>query len=118
MPIVWNSDKTTYYDRGKKGYTKGDKIPQAIIERMGEETFKEYKNKGLIADVDIVVTPPAPSAPPQVDRDAKIVEARGLGLKPHYNAGIDKIQAMIDEHKAKNEFDIDDESSESDDKSD
>ena len=89
--MIWNSENSTYHDRGKRTYGHGDKIPAKVIEEMGKETLDEYMEKGWIVDGKAAV---------DAERDAKFAKAEGYGLKPHYKAGIPKLDDMIEEFEA------------------
>lgn len=89
----WNSKVTTYYDKGKRAYGFGDKIPSEVVIQMGKETLDEYVEKKLIAVED-------KEEAIGVERDLLIEKAEKLGLKPHYKAGIPKIKAMIEDIEA------------------
>ncbi len=88
--MIWNSDNSTYYDHGRKAYSKGDKLPAKVTEQMGKETLEEYKKKGLIVDGKTA---------DEAERNALLAKAEGYGLKPHYRAGIEKLQGMIKDHE-------------------
>lgn len=90
--LFWNSENSTYYDQGRRAYSRGDEIPDAVISQMGKETLDEYVEKGLIANK--ITKTEAETA----ERDALIAKAEIYGLKPHYKAGIGKLEAMIEEH--------------------
>lgn len=113
MPKIWNSDKETlYFDR--RPYTKGDKISEAVLDKMGEETVTEYEGKKLIITgkstkelkaeaAEAVKKANAETAKIEAEktkshRDDLMAKAKELGLKPRHNAGIGKIQQMIDAH--------------------
>lgn len=89
--MFWNSKTTTYYDRGRKAYGKGDEIPDEVIKGMGKETLNEYVDKGLIIDSKTAA---------ETERGVLFGKAEGLGLKPHYRAGIEKLRDMIEAHEA------------------
>lgn len=89
--MIWNLEHSTYYDHGRKAYSKGDEIPMAVIDQMGRETLDEYIEKGWIVDG---------KAAAEAERDALFEKAESLGLKPHYKAGIAKLGDMIAEHEA------------------
>ncbi len=91
--FFWNSKVTTYYDKGKRAYGFGDKIPSEVVSQMGKETLDEYVEKKLIAVED-------KEEAIGVERDLLIEKAEKLGLKPHYKAGIPKIKAMIEDIEA------------------
>jgi hypothetical protein len=89
--MIWNSKNNTYYDKGKKAYIFGDKLPEEVLNAMGGETLKEYVEKGWISDNVPAV---------DVKRESLLEKARGYGLKPHPNTGIAKLEAMIADHDA------------------
>ena len=89
--MIWNSENSTYYDKGKRAYGHGDKIPDKVVAEMGKETLDEYIEKGWIIDGKAAV---------EVERNGLFAKAEGLGLKPHYKAGIEKLEAMIADHEA------------------
>jgi len=114
---IWNSENTTYYDKGKKAYGNGDVLPPAVIAGMGEETFAEYSARGLIingtpsvavgapelktrTEADVIARKLVAEAEAEAQRKALLGEATDYGLKPHYKAGIPKLRAMIDDYKA------------------
>ena len=113
----WNSKLTTYYSRGRKAYGFGDKLPDEVIEQMGQETFDEYVEKGWIDDGKPLAEPepevetdlePEKVETPVTERGALFSTAESLGLKPHYRAGIVKLKEMIadyEEKEAENEPD-------------
>ena len=89
--MIWNSENSTYYDKGRRAYGHGDKIPDKVIAEMGKETLEEYMGKGWVVDGKVAV---------DAERDALFIKAEGLGLKPHYKAGIAKLKDMIEDHEA------------------
>ncbi len=88
--MKWNSKDSTYVDAGKKSYSFGDPIPPAAIESMGKPTVKEYTDKGWLLDDE---------AAAESERDTLFKYAKSLGLRPHYKAGVAKINEMIDDFK-------------------
>ena len=90
--MFWNSKNSTYYDKGKRAYGFGAFLPESVIEAMGEETLKEYTDKGLIAD--------QASAPDDNEREVLLEKAKSYGLKPHPRTGIAKLEAMIEDYEA------------------
>ena len=98
--MIWDSKNSTYYDKGRKAYCYGDEIPESVLESMGEETLKEYMEKGLISDN----AAPVGVAPVEDERDALMEKATGYGLTPHYRAGIPKLEAMIEDYEALQEL--------------
>ena len=100
--MFWNSKNTTYYDRGKKAYSFGDEIPDEVLEKMGQETFDEYVEKGWISDRKsaAVVEREALAA----KRKALFEKAINYGLKPHPQTGIPKLEAMIEDYEALQEL--------------
>ncbi|GAG62808.1 unnamed protein product [marine sediment metagenome] len=89
--MIWNKKNSTYYDKGKRAYGFGDKIPTTVIDEMGQETREEYMGKGRIIGGKVAA---------ETERDVLFAKAESLGLKPHYKAGIAKLQDMIEAHKA------------------
>ena len=115
--MIWNSKNSTYYDKGKKAYGFGDEIPDEVLEKMGQQTLEEYVDRGLIADEAAVkdalleqakeeekeVAPEPTTTKEEEDgnkRQDLLERARGYGLKPHYRAGIEKLEEMIEDHEA------------------
>ena len=112
--MKWNSKNSTYYDKGKKAYGLGDEIPDEVLEKMGQETFDEYVERGLIADDAIVekaiveeaesATEPEPIMTEEEvaenKRQALIERAKVYGLKPRLNTGIAKLEIMIEDYEA------------------
>ena len=96
--MIWNSKNTTMLHRGRKAYGFGDKIPASVIEQMGAGSVAEHIAKGRIVRDEPaakIVKPAAVS-----EKDALVEKTKGLGLKPHYNAGVVKLKAMIDDYEA------------------
>lgn len=91
--MFWNSENSTYYDKGKRAYNHGDEIPKAVIDGMGRETREEYMANGWIANS---ITRAEVEA---AERNDLFKEAESLGLKPHYKAGIAKLNDMIEEYQ-------------------
>lgn len=89
--MIWNKENSTYYDKGKRAYSFGDKIPDKVIAEMGKETLDEYMEKGWIVDG---------KAAAEAERDALFAKAESYGLKPHYKAGTAKLEAMIADYEA------------------
>ena len=90
--MIWNSENSTYYDKGKRAYGLGDELSAKVIDEMGKETLDEYVEKGWIANS---ITRAEVEA---AERNDLFKEAESLGLKPHYKAGIAKLSDMIEEH--------------------
>lgn len=88
--MIWNSENSTYYDKGRRAYGYGDEIPDEVLDQMGKETFDEYMEKGWIIDGKAVA---------EAERKALFAKAESLGLKPHYKVGIVKLEAMIADHE-------------------
>ena len=109
--MIWNSKTSTYFDKGRKPYGFGDEIPESVIESMGQQTFDEYVDRGLIADETAAkdalleqakeekkeVIPEQSKADLQKDL---LEQARDYGLKPHPKTGIAKLEAMIEDYGA------------------
>lgn len=98
--MFWISKNSTYYDKGKKAYSCGDEIPDEILESMGEETFDEYVEKGLIgegiADVEEVdVIEESKEEKAERERNIMFERAKLYGLKPHPKTGIVKLYKMV-----------------------
>lgn len=91
--MKWNSKNATYYDKGKKAYGFGEDLP----EDMDEDTVKEYKSKGLIAEN---VNAESEKDIAEKERQSLLDHAKDLGLKPHPRTGTEKLNAMIDYEKA------------------
>lgn len=89
--MIWNKKNSTYNDHGKRAYGHGDEIPAKVIDEMGKETLDEYIEKGWIVDG---------KAAAEAERDVLFAKAEGLGLRPHYKAGIAKLNDMIADHEA------------------
>lgn len=117
--MKWNSKNSTYYDKGKKAYGFGDEIPDEVLEKMGQETFDEYLEKGWIddgtaaAEAKVKAEAAAESkvaakkeaeAKVESERDVLMEKAKGYGLTPHYRAGIPKLEAMIEDYEALQEL--------------
>lgn len=118
--VTWNKKDSTYYDRGRKAYGFGEEIPEKVLIAMGQETAEEFKAKGwlklrpavveevakeVIETVQITTVPPPVDEPVETDEE-KLKrlreEAIALELKPHHNAGAEKLQQMIDDHNKDN----------------
>ena len=124
MKVTWNKKDATYYDRGRKAYGFGDEIPKKVLEAMGEETAEEYMAKGFLkpglveteeknekvvletvqgtTEHETVETDEGTTIKLEFTIDDLKEKAVSLGLKPHHNAGIEKIQEMIDEAEEQN----------------
>lgn len=100
--MIWNSKATTYYDKGRRAYTKGDTIPDKVLDQMGKKTRDEYIKHGLISDPK--KTESAGEEASELKRKALFLKAEKLGLKPHYKAGIQKLEAMLEEYEALQEL--------------
>lgn len=87
--FIWSKKNSTYYDRGSRPYEVGDEIPDAVILEMGKETVNEYEKNGWISEDDL-----------EKERLALLEKANGLGLKPHYKLGIEKLNILIDDFNA------------------
>jgi len=111
--MIWNSKTTTYYSKGRKAYGIGDRLPADVIEQMGEETFADYIKKGWIDDGKLaakakveaeakakVTAEKEAEANAEAERNILLEKAIGYGLKPHYRAGIAKLEEMIDDYEA------------------
>ena len=107
--MLWISKNSTYYDKGKKAYGCGDKIPGEVLESMGKETLDEYIEKGLIGDSladfeeeeeTIREDPEDPEAVAERERLAMLERAKVYGLKPHPKTGIVKLSAMVEDFEA------------------
>ena len=90
--MKWNCKNSTYYDKGKKAYGFGDDLPS----NMDEDTVKEYKAKGLIAEK---VNAESEKDIAEKERLALLDHAKDLGLSPHPRTGIEKLNTMIDDAK-------------------
>lgn len=88
--MIWNSENSTYYDKGRRAYAYGDEIPDEVLDQMGKETLDEYTERGWIIDG---------KAAAEVERKVLFAKAESLGLKPHYKVGIVKLEAMIADHE-------------------
>ena len=86
--MLWNLENSTYYDKGKRAYGHGDKIPEKVIAEMGKDTLDEYMEKGWIVDGKVAA---------EAERDILFAKAESRGLKPHYKAGTAKLRAMIED---------------------
>lgn len=89
--MLWNSDTTTYYDRGRRAYRKGDVLPDEVVSQMGDDTILEYLELGHIVDDEEVA---------ENQREELYRKAVEFGLKPHHNAGIEKLSVMLDDYEA------------------
>lgn len=115
--MIWNSKTSTYFDKGRKPYGFGDEIPESVIESMGQQTFDEYVDRGLIADEaaakDALLeqakeekeeAKPEPTItkeePIENLRQVLIEKAKAYGLKPHPKTGIAKLEIMIEDFEA------------------
>lgn len=118
--MIWNSKTTTYYSKGRKAYGFGDQIPADVIEQMGKGTLAEYIDKGWIDDGKAAAKAKAVESKAKAEAEAKakvtaekeaeakaeterktlLEKATGYGLKPHYRAGIAKLEEMIDDYEA------------------
>ena len=113
--MIWNSKTSTYFDKGRKPYGFGDEIPESVLESMGQKTFDEYVDRGLIADeaaakdalLEQAKEEKVEVVPEQSKADlqkALFEQAKGYGLKPHYRAGIAKLEEVIEDYEALQEL--------------
>ena len=118
--MIWNSKNTTYYSKGRKAFGFGDELPAEVVSQMGAGTLAEYIEKGWIDDgksaakVKVVeskakaeaeakakaMAEKEAEAKAEAERNALLEKATGYGLKPHYRAGIVKLEEMINDHEA------------------
>ena len=108
MAKVWNTDKTTYYGEGKKPFKINDPLSEEVLKKMGKETVEEFTEKEWIADGKSQDEIDAENKQKMIDakiakeealREALLEEAKKLGLKPHHNIGIKKLQDLIGDQK-------------------
>lgn len=93
MNYQWNSEKTTYMDRGQRAYTKGDPLPDSVILSMGEETVDEYLENGNIIKAKSAQALKKEAL--EAERLELLNKALDLGLKPNKKTGIEKLNTMI-----------------------
>ncbi len=125
--MIWNSKNSTYYSKGRKAYSFGDELPANIVAQMGAPTLAKYIKKGWILDGKAVAeietkakTEAAAESKAAADAEDKAKaeaeekikaeakaaaealfnKAKGLGLKPHYKIGFNKLNAMIADYEA------------------
>jgi len=96
MVMKWNTkDVVCYVGGGKNPLHFGDEVTDAMLKEMGEETVKERLKNGWLADsVDEA----------EAKRLELLEEIKALGLKPHYKAGIEKLEKMKADHEALQEL--------------
>jgi len=99
--IIWNSEKSTYYDAGRRAYGYGDEIPEDILDAMGEETVAEYLEKGLLAESDGKASNGDTTQDDAEKQRLELMEkAKSMGLNPHPATGIPKLEKAIEEAEA------------------
>lgn len=96
--MKWNSEKSTYYDRGRRAYSFGDELPESVIGQMGKNTVDEYVKSGLILDGKAAEALKKEAL--EKERLDLFKAAKLIGLHPHPKTGIDKLNAMIEDDNA------------------
>jgi hypothetical protein len=107
--MKWNTKDVTYHQG--RTFKYGDKLPDALLDDMDEATKDEFIEKGWLAEDDApepepeTETEPDSEPDPQVVRDELFNELKELGLKPHHNAGLPKLQEMKEKYLAEQKGD-------------
>lgn len=84
--------KKSVIRHGSRDIGKGKEVPSELIESMGEERVKKLIDAGKMAEG---------GAGELSDRDKSAARADELGLKYAWNAGVKKINDMIDAEEAR-----------------
>jgi hypothetical protein len=93
--MYWNGKRSVLTHKNKD-FKYGDEIPAAVLATMGKPRVEKLVKDGLLADKAPKKSDEKKVDPEEKKRLALLDQAKMMGLKPHHNTGIEKLEEMID----------------------